>query len=73
MAQQSQQSAQERLVAMLVDKIAQDRFPSITMMEFVERNLRPDQREQYLHVLLDKIQDDRFPSLEMMRRVERLS
>jgi hypothetical protein len=68
-----QQSPQERLVSLLVDKIAQDRFPSITMMEFVEKNLRPDQRDAYLHALLDKIEDDRFPSLDIMRRVERLT
>ena len=68
-----EQSPQDRLVALLVDKIADDRFPSLAMMEFVERNLGPEQRQQYLHVLLDKIEKDRFPSLEMMRRVERLS
>jgi hypothetical protein len=69
----SERSPQDRLVALLIDKIADDRFPSATMMEFVERNLTPEQRRSYLHALLDKIEADRFPSLEMMRRVERLA
>jgi len=69
----SEESAQERLVEVLVRKIAEDRFPSPSMMSFVEQRLGPQQREEYLSMLLDKIENDRFPSLDMMRRVERLA
>ncbi len=58
---------------MLVERISQDRYPSATMMEFVEQNLNPRQRQQYLNVLLDKIENDRFPSIDLMRRVQRLA
>jgi hypothetical protein len=72
-SQQSRLSPQERLIASLLDKIAEDRYPSFNMMEFVERNITPQQRDAYLHVLLDKIEDDRFPSIDLIRRVERLT
>ena len=52
----------------------EDRYPSATMMAYVEQNLvRPDQRQAYLNVLLDKIENDRFPSIDLMRRVQRLT
>src|SRR3954454_6607505 len=72
-SRQGQETPQDRFVRMLVERISEDRYPSATMMEFVEQNLNPQQRQQYLNVLLDKIEKDRFPSVDLMRRVQRLA
>jgi hypothetical protein len=63
----------EQLTAVLLEKVAQDRFPSNTMMTMVERNLGQEQRSKYLQILLEKISQDRFPSIDMLARIERLS
>jgi hypothetical protein len=54
---------------LLVEKIASDRNPSITMMNLVEELLAPDDVPAYAEVLLDKVQSDRYPSLSMIHRL----
>jgi hypothetical protein len=50
------------VVNLLVEKIASDRNPSVTMMNLVEELLAPDDVPAYLGVLLDKVQTERYPS-----------
>jgi hypothetical protein len=57
------------LVDLLLEKIASDRNPSITMMNLVEELLAPDDVPAYAAVLMDKVKTERFPSLSMIRRV----
>ena len=57
------------LVNLLVEKIASDRNPSITMMNLVEELLAPGDVPAYAEVLLDKVQSDRYPSLSMIHRL----
>jgi hypothetical protein len=57
------------LVNLLVEKIASDRNPSITMMNLVEELLAPDDVPAYAEVLLDKVQSDSYPSLSMIHRL----
>ena len=47
------------VVNLLVEKIASDRNPSVTMMNLVEELLAPDDVPAYLGVLLDKVQTER--------------
>lgn len=61
------------LVNLLVEKIASDRNPSITMMNLVEELLAPDDVPAYAEVLLDKVQSDRYPSLSMIHRLVALT
>jgi hypothetical protein len=51
-----------QVVNLLVEKIASDRNPSVTMMNLVEELLAPDDVPAYLGVLLDKVQTERYPS-----------
>ena len=51
------------LVDLLLEKIASDRNPSITMMNLVEELLAPDDIPAYAAVLMDKVKTERFPSL----------
>jgi hypothetical protein len=50
------------VVNLLVENIASDRNPSVTMMNLVEE-------PAYLGVLLDKVQTEWYPSLSMIRRL----
>ena len=50
------------VVNLLVEKIASDRNPSVTMMNLVEELFAPDDVPAYLGVLSDKVQTERYPS-----------
>jgi hypothetical protein len=57
----------------LVDGVAQDRYPSQTHMDLVEAELTPEVAQEYFEVLLDKVSSDRYPSITMIRRLQRLA
>src|SRR5215203_4533552 len=57
------------VVDLLLEKIASDRNPSVTMMNMVEELLAPDDVPAYVGVLLDKVKTERYPSLAMLRRL----
>jgi hypothetical protein len=58
-----------QFVDLLLEKVADDPYPSITMMDLLEELLLPDEVPAYAAVLMEKIRDDAFPSISMMRRV----
>jgi len=58
-----------RLVDLLLEKIAEDPYPSGTMMDLVEQLLLPDDVPAYAAVLMEKIRGDAFPSVPMMKRL----
>jgi hypothetical protein len=67
-------TAQDRYVALVLEKIAEDRYPSGELMDRLEAALADeDQLDDYLHTLLDKIESDRYPSKQMLDRVLRLA
>ncbi len=66
-------SIREAVLDMLLEKVENDRYPSVTMMDDIERLLTPWRRDDYAEVLLDKIRADRFPSRDMIERLIRLS
>jgi hypothetical protein len=57
------------LIDLLLQKIASDGNPSVTMMNLVEELLAPDDIPAYAAVLIDKVQTDRYRSLAMIRRL----
>lgn len=57
----------------LLQKVEQDPYPSVTMMDIIEANMRPEDVPNYASVLLDKIRADNFPSLDLLRRVQALA
>ena len=57
------------VVDLLINKIASDRNPSITMMNLIEQLLAPDDIPAYAAVLMDKVKTERFPSISMIRRL----
>ena len=64
----------DRYYSYLLDRVAQDRYPSSAMLDMLERDMRSeDDRAAYVAVLLDKAGKDKFPSLPMLRRIARIA
>jgi hypothetical protein len=65
---------QQRYVLMLMEKVAQDRFPSTEHMNRIEASLTSrEQLEAYLDILVEKVETVRYPSLQMLDRIQRLA
>lgn len=70
MAEEQQFDARHELVNTLLEKVRQDPYPSTTMMDLIEQELRsPEEKQAYATILINKIQGDTFPSLDLMVRV----
>ena len=57
------------MVEMLPRRVAEDTFPSGTMLDFIEDLATEEQLETYASVLWDKINASTYPSVPMMRRL----
>ena len=58
------------VVDLLLEKIASDRNPSVTMMKMVEKLLTPDDVPAYVGILMDKVKTvGRYPSYSILRRI----
>ena len=59
-----------KVLEVLLDKIAEDPYPSVTMMDMVEQMLtEAEDVYAYAEILMDKIRGDRFPSIDLLRRI----
>jgi hypothetical protein len=64
---------QERYIAMLMERVRMDQFPSADHMNRIESSLaNREQLEAYMELLLQKVEPLRFPSLAMLDRIQRL-
>jgi hypothetical protein len=63
----------DAVLDMLLEKVDNDRYPSTTMLDDIERILTPFRREDYADVLMAKVRADRFPSHDMIERLLRLA
>jgi hypothetical protein len=70
---QDQPDIRSQLLRSLMRKLANDPYPSTTMMDTVEELLTSDSVDDYAKILLDHIDDDRFPSIAMIDRVRNLA
>ena len=61
------------LIEELLDKFADDRFPSSTMLDLAEELLRPDELEIYARILLRNVRAEKYPSISMLRRIAALA
>ncbi|MCW3066870.1 MAG: hypothetical protein JWN32_4042 [Solirubrobacterales bacterium] len=61
-----------RYLQILIDHIAEDRFPSHNQMNIIESLLRPEEMDAYLEALFEKVEEVHYPSVEMMARIQRL-
>jgi hypothetical protein len=66
--------AQDRYFELVLEKIADDRYPSGELMDRLEAAFTSrEQVDNYLDVLLEKIEQDHYASKQMLDRVHRLS
>lgn len=72
MARNDQYDVRREILRVLLSKIADDPYPSGTMMDMVEGMLEPDEVPAYAELLMDKLRRDRFPSFDMLQRVANL-
>ena len=66
-------SIRDAVLDTLLEKVENDRYPSPTMLDDIERILTPWRRDDYADVLMAKVRTDRFPSHDMVERLLRLS
>jgi hypothetical protein len=64
--------ARAELVATLLQKVQEDRYPSTTMLDLIENLLRPEEEPAYVVVLQDKLRSERYPSIPMLIRLTRM-
>lgn len=72
MARDEYDFARIQLLRVLMDKIAEETYPSATMMDTVEELMLPQELPVYAQLLVDHIENSRFPSIDMIKRVRNL-
>ena len=61
--------ARSEMVRLLLGKVANDTYPSTTMLDLIEEVVTDDERGEYIQVLWEKVRDDTYPSLALMTRL----
>jgi len=61
------------LLDALLEKVAEDPYPSSTMLDVIEELLTPEDVGRYVEVLMRDIRESDFPSISLIRRVEALA
>jgi hypothetical protein len=72
MAEQRRDDAQTVVARFLLERIRQDKYPSITQMSLLEEMLPASLRPQYLNILLEKAASTPTPSISMLRRIQQI-
>jgi hypothetical protein len=57
----------------LMEKVESDRFPSTTMLDWIEELLTPEELPIYAEALLRRIREDTYPSIPMIARLKNLT
>jgi hypothetical protein len=66
-------SVRGRLLALLLEKVDEDTYPSSTMLDMIEELITQQDVSTYADTLMRKIDGDVYPSISMIRRVLALS
>jgi hypothetical protein len=69
MARDDQLDIRGEVVALLMDKVMNDRYPSVTLLDMIELLMSPEERDAYAQMLMDKVTSSRYPSIPMLRRL----
>jgi hypothetical protein len=72
MARIDSEDARAELVATLLEKVKNDRYPSTTMLDLIEELLTPEETPAYVVFLQDRLRSDRYPSIPMLDRLTQL-
>lgn len=72
MAKDEFDDARLQLLRVLMDKVAEENYPSATMMDTIEELMIPQELPVYAQLLVDHIERSRFPSIDMIQRLRDL-
>jgi len=73
MASGSEYDVREEILRMLMGRVAEDQYPSATMLDMIEEMLTPAELPLYVEALLNRVRSDRFPSIPMLNRIKNLT
>ena len=73
MANGSGDDVRAQLLELLLDKVDEDKYPSSTMLDIIEKLITPETAPAYAEVLMGKIEDETYPSMSLVRRVLELA
>jgi hypothetical protein len=66
-------TAQARYLAMLMERVRQDRYPSHQLLDRIEAAFwTPEQVAEYVDLLLEKADESWYPSLQLLDRIHRV-
>jgi hypothetical protein len=66
-------SGQERYLAMLMERVRQDRYPSHQLLNRIEAAFwTSEQVAEYVDLLLEKADESWYPSLQLLDRIHRV-
>lgn len=63
----------DELVEILMEKVRNDPYPSVDMLDSLERLLDPLELNEYAEVLLERVRRDKYPSWGMIYRLHNLA
>lgn len=72
MAKDEYDAARLQLLRVLMDKVAEETYPSATMMDTIEEMMIPQELPVYAQLLAEHIENARFPSIDMINRLRNL-
>ena len=55
---------------LLLEKVRNDAFPSVTVLDLIEQSLRPEDVKAYTDVLKEKVRSDTYPSYDHLKRLQ---
>lgn len=63
--------AHDRYMRVLLERIAESKYPSGELMDRVEILLDREHVDAYLDLLFEKVEEDRYPSKQLLDRIAR--
>lgn len=62
----------QQVVAIVLEKLARERYPMVTVRDHTERSMTGPTREAYVAAMCSRIDNDEFPSPDLLNRVSLL-
>ena len=69
----NREQVQTAMARLLLKKVREDHYPSVTQMELLEQIIPPRLIGDYITVLLAKVAGDDRPSIPMLHRIRRIA
>ena len=63
--------AHDRYMRILLDRIREDQYPSLELMDRVEILLDQEHIDEYMDILFEKVEDCHYPSKQLLDRIAR--